>query len=122
MRHCAGAALLERQPRLDAVEGLNLAFLIDAQHQRFVGRVEIKPNAIPNLGDEVRVIGQFEIFGQMRLQAVRRPDALDAGVAEPDHLGELAHAPMRAAGGFSPQRHLDHLGNHRRAQRLLATR
>ena len=34
VRDCCGAALLERQARLRAVERLDLAFLVHAQHQR----------------------------------------------------------------------------------------
>ena len=38
------AALLHRQAGLRAIECLNLALLIDAQHQRFVRRVQVEAN------------------------------------------------------------------------------
>ena len=55
MRHRPAAALLHRQPRLGAVERLDLAFFIDRQHQGFVGRIEVKADDILDLGDEVRI-------------------------------------------------------------------
>ena len=42
MRHRPAAALLHRQPRLGAVEGLDLALFIDRKNQGLVGRVEIE--------------------------------------------------------------------------------
>src|SRR5438046_3862709 len=55
MRHRPAAALLHRQPRLGAVERLDLAFFIDRQHQGFVGWIEVKADDILDLGDEVRI-------------------------------------------------------------------
>src|SRR6266404_5227719 len=55
MRHRPAAALLHRQPRLGAVERLDLAFFIDRQHQGLVGRIEVKADDILDLGDEVRI-------------------------------------------------------------------
>src|SRR2546426_6809304 len=37
-------ALLHRQTRLGAVESLNLALLVHAQHQGLVGRIQIEPD------------------------------------------------------------------------------
>src|SRR5579862_7581335 len=42
MSHRAAAAGLQRQTRLSSVEGLNLALLINAEHQSFIGRVQVK--------------------------------------------------------------------------------
>ena len=44
--HRAGAALLQRQSGLGAIERLDLAFLVDRKHQRLVRRVEVKPDNI----------------------------------------------------------------------------
>ena len=74
VRHCPAAALLHRQPRLGAVEGLDLALFIDRQHQGLVGRVEVEADNILDLGDEVGIAREFEGFGQMRLEPVRGPD------------------------------------------------
>lgn len=47
--HRSAAAFLHRQPRLSAVQGLNLALFIDTEHQRFGRRVEIQPDYIRQL-------------------------------------------------------------------------
>ena len=40
MRHRLPASLLQGQPGLGPVQGLYLAFLIDAQNQRVLGRIQ----------------------------------------------------------------------------------
>ncbi|TIS39156.1 MAG: hypothetical protein E5W95_11120 [Mesorhizobium sp.] len=60
MGHRAGPPLLDGQPGLRAVERLDLALLVDAKHQGFVRRVEIKGDDVLNLLDERFVIGQLE--------------------------------------------------------------
>ena len=56
VRHRRGAALLQRQARLRAVERLDLALLVDAQHQRPVRRVHVEPDDIGHLLLELRVV------------------------------------------------------------------
>jgi hypothetical protein len=79
VRHRSGAALLQRQARLRAVERLDLRLLVDRQHDGVRRRVDIKPDDVAQLGGEVRVGGQFELPHPMRLQPVRAPDALHRG-------------------------------------------
>src|SRR5712671_3133077 len=86
----AGAAFLHRQSRLCAVEGLDLAFLIDAQHQRLVRRVEIQPNDILNFFGELRIVRQLEGLRQVWFEPMRCPDALHAGMAEACRQCQLA--------------------------------
>src|SRR2546428_546413 len=43
----------EGQERLSAVEGLNLTFLVDAEHQGFVGRIQIKSHHVVEFLDDV---------------------------------------------------------------------
>ena len=56
-----------RQPRshgqdgLGAVEGLDLALLIHAQHGRRFGRVQIEPDDVPDLVDEQRVAESLKV-------------------------------------------------------------
>ena len=54
--HCSGAAFLDRQPRLAAVEGLYLAFLVETEHDCVRRRVDVEPDDIAQLGDELRVV------------------------------------------------------------------
>ena len=39
--HRSTAALLQGQPRLGTIQGLNLALFINAEHHRFIWRIEI---------------------------------------------------------------------------------
>jgi len=55
--HGAGAARLQRQARLSAVERLDLTLLIDRQYHRMDGRIDIEPDDTMQLGDEA---GSFE--------------------------------------------------------------
>lgn len=80
----------QRQTRLRALQGLNLAFLIAAEHQRLVWRVEIQPDNIPKLLFKMRIIGQFEGAGQVRFQVIGGPESVHAGGRDP---GDSCHAP-----------------------------
>jgi hypothetical protein len=66
MRHGAGAALLHGQAGLGAIERLDLALFVDAQHQRLVGRIEIEPDHVLHFGGEVLVARDFEGLDQVR--------------------------------------------------------
>jgi len=57
------------------VRRLDLALLVDAQHQR--ARGEIEANNVPHLVDEQRVARQLESLDPVWLQAKRAPDAMD---------------------------------------------
>ncbi len=120
--HGAGAALLHRQARLGAVERLDLALLIDAQHQRLVRRVQIEADDIGDLLLELRVVGDLERLDEMRLEAGLGPDAPHAGRADP-HLGRHGSpAPVRRVRGRLVGRLGQHLVLDRGRQRLLARR
>src|SRR5271166_2227840 len=60
--HCGRTALLYRQARLRAVERLNLAFLVDAEHQRLVRRVHVEADDVCDLFGELRIAGQLDGF------------------------------------------------------------
>lgn len=66
-----------RQEGLGPIERLDLGLLVDAQHQRPVGRTEIEPDDIAHLLDKQRVGGELEGLAPVRLQAERLPDAVD---------------------------------------------
>ena len=69
VRHGSGAALLHGQSWLRAIQRLDLALLVDAQHQRLVGRVEVEDDHIGNLVGEFGIAGEFETARQMRSDA-----------------------------------------------------
>lgn len=58
--HGACASLLHRQPWLGAVQCLNLALLIDREHDGVVGRIGIQPDGLLELGGKLRIVGQLE--------------------------------------------------------------
>ena len=51
--HRTGATILERQTRLRAVERLDLALLVDREHEGVVRRVEIEPDDVLDLLGEI---------------------------------------------------------------------
>src|SRR6476659_2252906 len=86
-----------RQQRLRAIESLYLALLIDADHQRLVGRIEIEPDDVAHLLDELWIGGELERLRTMRLQRERPPDALHRGGRDTRRLCHVAGAPVRRA-------------------------
>ena len=82
VRHGPGAALLHGQTRLGAVERLNLALLVDRQDDGVGRRIDIKPDDVAQLVDELGIVGELELADPMRLEPVRAPDALDRADAE----------------------------------------
>src|SRR5271154_993482 len=66
--HGSEAALLQRETRLGAIEGLNLALFVDRQHDGVGRRVDIEPDNVAQLGDEVRIVGELELSAPMRLE------------------------------------------------------
>ena len=83
----------QRQTWLRALQRLALALFIATQNQGPVGWIQVKTDHVPELAFELRVAGQFERPGQMRLYSVGRPDALDARGRNSDLPGHRAHTP-----------------------------
>jgi len=106
--------LSSRNPRpqgeqgLRAVEGLNLALLVDAQHQGFVGRIEVEAHDILELLDEVCVATELEGLDQVGLQVVPLPDPTDGGFAQALGPRHTARTPMRRLGRGRVQGGFDH--------------
>ena len=122
MGHRPAAAALHRQPWLRAVERLDLRLLVDRQHQRVLGRIDVETDDILDFGGELRVVRQLEGPHPMRLQAVRRPNPLHAAVADPGGLRQGSARPVRRLARRLAERHLDHPLDHHRRQRRLAGR
>src|ERR1035438_2571873 len=75
----AGTAGLHRQAGLRAVERLDLALLVAAEHQGVLGRVQVQPHHIEQLVLEARVARELEGARQVRPDAVALPDTPDGG-------------------------------------------
>ena len=97
-----------RQQRLTAIECLDLALLVDAQHQRAVRRIEVKPDDIAHFLDEQRVFGKLEALDSMRLQRKGPPDAAHHALTQAAALGHRARAPVRGVRGRALQSHAHH--------------
>jgi hypothetical protein len=53
---------------------LDLGLLIDAQNDRPLGRIEIQPDDVADLSDELRVLGELPRLLAVGLQPKRPPD------------------------------------------------
>ena len=56
----------QRQARLCALQCLTLAFFVTTQHKRLIGRIQIKPDDIPEFLFKKRILGKFERTYTMR--------------------------------------------------------
>ncbi len=82
MRHGSGAALRQRKAGLGAVERLNLALLINREHDGVRRRIDVQADDIAQLRDEFRIVRKFELAHPMRLQSVSAPDAMHRADAD----------------------------------------
>jgi len=57
-----------RQHRRGAVQGLDLGFLVYAQHQRLFRRIQIQPDDVADLVDELRIVADLERIDQVRFE------------------------------------------------------
>src|SRR5579859_7609543 len=92
-----GLARPHRQQGLGAVEGLDLALLVDREHDRLLRRE--------------RVGAELEALAPMRLETVVAPDSMHRHVADPKLVGEGSGAPVGAAFGRLAQGHRDDVFN-----------
>jgi hypothetical protein len=105
---------------LGAVERLDLRLLVDRQRQRMLGRIDIEADDILHLGGKLRIVRQFERAHPVRLEAMRRPDALHAAMADPGGFRHRPAGPVRRLARRLSERHLDHSLDRPRRQRRLA--
>ena len=97
--HRAGSAFLHRQAGLGAVERLDLRLFVDREDDGMGGRIDIKPDNIAQLVDELRVVGELELVDPVRLETMRAPDALDGTRADTDGFRHHSSSPMGRLGG-----------------------
>ena len=68
MRHGLPAALLQRQTGLCPIERLDLAFLIAAQHQGMLGRIQVQTHHAFEFLGKPWILADLEGLYQVRLQ------------------------------------------------------
>ena len=92
--HGAETPLLHGQSRLGSVERLDRAFFIDGQDDGVGGRINVEPNDIAQLTDEVGIVRELELAVAVRLQAVATPDAPDRAFTDANRHGHHQGRPM----------------------------
>jgi len=108
MRHCSTAAFLQGQTGLGSVKSLDLAFLIQAQNQRLVRRIQIQPHDIAQLLYEAFITAEFEGADQMGLQVVLFPDPPDGRFTQLLGLGHRPGTPMGRIRRLAMKSRFDH--------------
>ena len=91
------------------------------------GRIDIEPDHVAQLVDELRVVGELELLDPVRLETMRAPDALDGTRADADGFRHHRGSPVgRLDGRIGPGERDDTLGDIRpewrdaRGSRLIA--
>jgi len=120
--HRTGLARLDRQSRLRPIERLDLAFLVDRQHDGMPRRVHIEADDVLELGDEVRVLRALVGADAVRLEPVPRPDALHRAQGERRRLGHRSPGPVGGLAGRLTAGQGHHMADRRRRRRRLAGR
>jgi len=82
MRRSLRQARSQRQDRRGAVKGLDLALLIDAEHDRLLGRVQVEADDVADLGLELGVGRELERLALPGLQAEAPPAPGHGGIAD----------------------------------------
>jgi hypothetical protein len=85
-----------RQRRGGAFEGLQLRFLVHAEHHRALGRMQIEPDDVADLALQLGIGGELERLRPPGLHAEAVPDPGDRGVRDRCPLG-------REGGGQQPR-------------------
>jgi hypothetical protein len=103
-----GDALPHREDRLCAFQGLALRLFVGADHDGVLRGVQVEAHDVADLGLQLRVSGELEPLGAVRLQAELPPQPGDAVVADRDlprpaqPVRQPPRRPVRHPGG--PQR------------------
>jgi hypothetical protein len=102
---------LSGQDRRGPVQGLDLGLLVDREHDRVLGRVEVEPDDVDDLGFQFGIGGEPEALGAPRLHAVLAPDARHGVIGDLQVPGQQPARPVRDAVLLRRrrQRHRDHL-------------
>ena len=120
--HGAAFAGLEREPRLGAVEGLDLALFVHREHHVVGWRVHVQADNVAQLVGEVGIGGALEGSDTVRLELVGGPDALHRTQADANRLGHHPPAPVGGLARRLPARQRHHPPHRLGRQRRLAGR
>ena len=99
MGHRSGASLLHGEARLGAVEGLDLALLVDGQNDGVSRRVDIETDHIAQFVDKPGIGGELELLDLVRPKTMGAPDALDRANADARRLRHHGAGPVCGLAG-----------------------
>ncbi len=85
----------QRQDRRGRVQGLDLGLFIHAEHHRVLGRVQVEPDDVADLGFQLRVGGELERLDPPGLQAPLLPHLADGEIADAQLAGQQPGRPVR---------------------------
>ena len=92
--HGLAATALQGQAGLGAIQGLDLALFVHAQHQRVFRRVQIQAHDVFHVFCKLGIVADLETRDPVRFQAVTAPDSTHAGVANFHGRRHAACAPV----------------------------
>jgi hypothetical protein len=95
VRHRCRATTLEWQTQLRAIQRLNLALLVSAQHNGVFRWIEIQPNDVPELLGEPRIVAELEGLNEVGAQPVAMPNPRYGCRAHANGLRHRTLTPMR---------------------------
>jgi hypothetical protein len=84
------------QQRLRPVQGLDLRFLVDAEHHRLVGRVQVETDDVADLLDKERIRRQLEVLLPVGLHREGLQPAVNRGLPQAEAL-RAREMPVAAA-------------------------
>lgn len=122
MRHGAGAPFLHGQPGLGTVEGLDLALLVDGEHDGVSRRVDIEADDVPELVGELGILRQLESADVVGSELVGFQDALHRAQADAGGRGQHAARPVGRLARWRPEDKVDDALDRVGRQRRLAGR
>ena len=97
------------QNRLRTIQRLDLAFLIDTEHQSLLRRVR-QTNNVAHFVDKLRISTELKVLNAVRLQVIRLPYPLNRSGTDTLAASHRSHRPVRPILRFGISCHLYDLG------------
>ena len=104
-----GHARHHRQDRCTAVQRLDLRLLVHRENQRLLRRIQIQPDNVADLVDELRIVAELKGVHQMRLEPERLPHPPDRRARQPGLGRHRRPRPVGRIRRSRLQRRHDHL-------------
>jgi len=98
------ASRRQRQDGIETIQGLNGGLLIDAEHGRVLGRVQIEAEDVGRFAFELGIVAGHVAFEAVRLEAGFLPNPMHGVFADAQYGGQFAATPVRRpVAGLSPR-------------------